>query len=46
MVAPANAVTAEFVLNAGWWDGVTGTNAQCWYDDARLVLGTDKSDPA
>ncbi len=46
VTAPSNAVTASFRVLAGWWDGVTGTNAQCWYDDARFVLGTDKSDPA
>lgn len=44
-VAPANAVMGKFRLEAGWWDGVTGTDAQTWFDDLRAVLGTDASDP-
>lgn len=44
-VVPANAVSATMDCFAGWWDGVTGANAQVWVDDMRLVRGADLNDP-
>jgi hypothetical protein len=37
-VAPANAAFAKIELLAGWWDGVTGTDAQVWFDDCRFAV--------
>lgn len=44
-VAPANAVLCLLRGEAGWWDGVTGTDGQTWFDDFRLVQGADTADP-
>lgn len=44
VIAPPYAVTALFYLMTGYWDGATGTNAQVWWDDAKLVTGTELGD--
>jgi hypothetical protein len=44
-IVPSHAITARFHFAAGWWDGVTGTNAQTWFDDARFAQGTSLDDP-
>lgn len=44
-VAPANAVAMAPFFNPGWWDGVTGANAQFWVDDLRLAVGMSTDDP-
>jgi hypothetical protein len=44
-IAPSNAAFATVRFLAGWWDGVTGANAQFWVDDLRLVQGARTDDP-
>jgi hypothetical protein len=44
LVAPIGAAFALIQPGCGWWDGVTGVDCQTWYDDLRVVAGTDTAD--
>jgi hypothetical protein len=36
LTPPSDARYAVLLLMSGWWDGVTGSNAQMWFDDVRM----------
>lgn len=38
VTAPGTAAYAVFDLMSGYWDGVTGFNANIWWDDAYMAL--------